>query len=80
MLAVASLLTTLTLSLTGLSREAAQFQARSAFTTSESEAVVNHPVRRRIAMLLMLAGGAGIITTLATVLLSFSRIEASASR
>jgi hypothetical protein len=42
---------------TGLSRESARFQARSAFTgvgftTSESEKVVNHPVRRRILLLL----------------------------
>jgi hypothetical protein len=41
------------LRLTGLPEEPARFQARSAFTgtgftTSESEAIVNHPVRRRI--------------------------------
>lgn len=72
---------TVALTLTGLSREAAQFQARSAFsgagfTTSEAEAVVNHPVRRRIVMLLILLGGAGLVTTVATLLLSLSRIEA----
>ena len=38
---------------TGMSKEMARFQARSAFstvgfTTTESESVVNHPVRRRI--------------------------------
>lgn len=47
---------------TGLSREASKFQARSAFTgvgftTEESEKVVNHPVRRRILLLLMILGG-----------------------
>lgn len=71
---------TVALTLTGLSREAARFQARSAFsgagfTTSEAEAVVNHPVRRRIVMLLILLGGAGLVTTVATLLLSLSRIE-----
>ena len=48
---------TVALTLTGMSSEAARFQARSAltgagFTTSESEAVVNHPVRRRIVLFL----------------------------
>lgn len=72
---------TLALVLTGMSREAARFQARSAlsgtgFTTSESESVVGHPVRRRITMTLMLVGGAGIVTTAATLIIGF----ASASR
>jgi len=64
------------LTLTGLSREHARFQARSAFTgagftTTESEDVVHHPVRRRIIMLLMLLGNAGIITVMSTLVLSF---------
>lgn len=63
---------TVALTLTGLSREAARFQARSAltgagFTTSESETVVQHPLRRRIVMALMLAGSAGIVTVIATL-------------
>jgi hypothetical protein len=62
--------------LTGLSQESARFQARSAltgagFTTTESEAVVNHPIRRRVVMTLMLIGSAGVITVIATLLLSF---------
>lgn len=62
---------------TGLSRESAQFQARSAlsgagFTTSESEAVLAHPVRRRIIRTLILLGNAGIVTVLASLLLSFT--------
>ncbi|MEL7419682.1 MAG: potassium transporter TrkA, partial [Cyanobacteria bacterium J06555_3] len=49
------------LTLTGLSRTSARFQARSAFTgtgfaTSESEAIVKHPLRRRIIMWLMFLG------------------------
>ena len=61
---------------TGLSIESARFQARSAFTgsgftTSESEQVVNHPVRRRIVMTLMLLGNAGIVTVISTLILTF---------
>lgn len=60
---------------TGLSRDAARFQARSAFTgvgftTTESEGVVGHPVRRRIVMMLMLIGNVGIVSAMAAVLLS----------
>lgn len=67
---------TVALSHTGLSREVARFQARSAltgagFTTSESERLVNHPVRRRILMLLMLVGNAGIITAVSSLILAF---------
>lgn len=68
---------TIALTLTGMSRQAARFQARSAltgagFTTTESESVVNHPVRRRIVMTLMLMGSAGIVTVLASVMLTFA--------
>lgn len=67
---------TIALTHTGLSRESARFQARSAltgagFTTTESEKVVNHPVRRRIVMMLMLVGNAGIVTGMASLLLTF---------
>ena len=61
---------------TGLSRESARFQARSAFTgvgftTSESEKVVNHPVRRRILLLLMLLGNAGVATAMSSLIVTF---------
>lgn len=64
------------LTLTGMSPQIARFQARSAlsgsgFTTSESEAVVNHPARRRIIMFLMLVGSAGLVTAVATLSISF---------
>lgn len=63
--------------MTGLSRDAAVFQAHSAFsgvgfTTSESESVVNHPVRRRILRILMLLGNAGLTSVIATLVLSLS--------
>jgi K+/H+ antiporter YhaU regulatory subunit KhtT len=64
------------LSLTGMAREAARFQARSAFfgvgfTTAEAETVVGHPVRRRIIAWLILLGNAGVISVLGTLVISF---------
>lgn len=64
------------LMLTGMSRESSRFQARSAFfgvgfTTSESEGVVNHPVRRRIVAWLILLGNAGVVSVLGTLIISF---------
>ena len=61
---------------TGLASQTARFQARSAFsgagfTTSESEQVVNHPVRRRIVLTLMLLGNAGIVTAVSSLILAF---------
>jgi Trk-type K+ transport system membrane component len=69
---------TLALTATGMNRQIARFQARSAFTgvgftTSEAEDVVHHPVRRRIIMLLMLLGNAGVITIAASLILSFAK-------
>jgi hypothetical protein len=92
--AIASLLIVLTLSLlvtriaamaltlTGMSREAARFQARSAFTgvgytTGEAEDVVAHPVRRQIVMTLMLLGNLGIGAVVATLMLSFMKAAES---
>jgi hypothetical protein len=68
---------------TGLSHQAARFQARSAFTgvgftTTEAEHLVNHPVRRRIVMWLMLLGNIGIITVMSSVLLSFLQLQSGA--
>jgi hypothetical protein len=94
MLSIISLLVVLTLSIlvtrvatvaltyTGLSRESARFQSRSAFTgvgftTSESENVVNHPLRRKILMLLMLLGNAGVITAVSSLIVSFVNVEGS---
>src|SRR5919199_960070 len=68
---------TVALTLTGMSRESARFQARSAFfgvgfTTAEAESVVGHPVRRRIIMWLILLGNAGVISILGTLVISFA--------
>jgi len=64
------------LTLTGISKDLAEFQSLSAFTgsgftTEESEEIVNHPVRRRIVMHLMLLGHAGMFIGVPSVLLSF---------
>ena len=58
---------------TGLSRDSARFQARSAFTgvgftTRESEHILDHPVRRRIIMLLMLLGNAGFVAAVSSLI------------
>jgi hypothetical protein len=68
---------TVALTLTGMSRESSRFQARSAFfgvgfTTTEAEAVVGHPVRRRIIMWLILLGNVGVLSTVGTLLISFT--------
>lgn len=71
------------LTLTGLSRQEAKFQARSAwtgtgFTTTESEDVVSHPVRREIVSLMMLLRSAGLVTAATTLMLSFVSVEQQA--
>jgi TrkA-C domain len=70
---------TVALTLTGLSRDAARFQARSAFTgtgftTAEAEWVVGDPARRRIIMLLMGMRSFEIITGVSALVLSFAGV------
>jgi hypothetical protein len=69
---------------TGMSKETARFQARSAylgvgFTTSESEIVVDHPVRRRVLLILMLLGNAGIITAISSLIMTFVNVDKGGS-
>lgn len=97
MFPILSLLFTLTLSLlvtrvgamalmlTGISREMARFQARSAFTgvgftTRESESITTHPVRRQIVMLLMLLGNVGIAAGAATMMVTLMRTSEGENR
>lgn len=73
-------LSTAALTLTGVSQELARLQSISAFTgvgftTSESESLVEHPVRRRVLMLLMILGNAGVVTAISSLILSFSGLE-----
>jgi hypothetical protein len=67
--------------LTGLSENMARFQALSAltgtgFTTTESEMIVNYPVRRNIISVLMVFGNLGIVTVMSTLMVSFLRTDA----
>ncbi len=61
---------------TGLAENVARFQCISAltgtgFTTSESEMIVNYPVRRRILVTLMILGNLGLVSVAATFIVSF---------
>ncbi len=65
------------LELTGLSYAVAAFQAQSAFsgagfTTSESEKIVTHPVRRKIIRILILIGNVGLVSTGATLIVALT--------
>ena len=71
---------TVALTLTGVSYQLARFQAQSAFTgvgytTTEAERIVRHPVRRRIAQLLMLLGNVGVVTAISSLILSFVDVQ-----
>ncbi|MFH1723070.1 MAG: TrkA C-terminal domain-containing protein [Elusimicrobiota bacterium] len=81
---VVTRIATIALTFTGLSRESAKLQSLSAFsgvgfTTSESESVVNHPVRRRIVLILMVLGHAGVATAVSSLILTFMRSEGAGS-
>lgn len=70
---------------TGLSTDSAKFQSRSAYTgvgfsTSESEKIMDHPVRRRIIFNLMIIGNAGIVTVMSSLILTFVLPETLASK
>ncbi|MDP8299508.1 MAG: TrkA C-terminal domain-containing protein [Candidatus Tantalella remota] len=63
------------LNLTGIDQKTAFFQALSAFTgtgftTRESEIITSNDIRRKIIMLLMILGNAGLITVISTLMLS----------
>ena len=71
---------TIALTVTGMSRTSAKFQARSAltgagYTTTEAESIVTHPVRRRIVATLMLVGSAGTVSVIGGVALTFAQTE-----
>ncbi|MFC4989225.1 TrkA C-terminal domain-containing protein, partial [Saliphagus infecundisoli] len=68
------------LRMTGLSPDVASFQAASAFsgagyTTEEAEFTVSEPSRRTIVIWLIRLGSIGIVSALATLLLSFINAE-----
>jgi hypothetical protein len=66
--------------LTGLDDSSARFQALSAFTgtgftTTESEMIVNYPVRRRIVSVLMIIGNLGLVGVFATLVASIVQTD-----
>jgi hypothetical protein len=66
------------LEMTGMEKSRARFQALSAFsttgfTTREAELVVNHLRRRKIVTYLMILGNAGIVSVIATFVLSLGQ-------
>ena len=63
------------LKMTGMPERVARFQCLSAlsgagFTTSESEMIINYPIRRRIIALLIIAGNVGLLSLSATLIVS----------
>lgn len=73
---------TVALMLTGVSHELARFQARSAFTgcgftTRESESIAQHPVRRRIVMVLMLLGNGTVVMAITALVPVFVNTKGS---
>jgi hypothetical protein len=76
---------TVALELTGMSREVASFQATSAFsgagfTTQEAEEITAYPARRRVVKTLIRLGNVGIITSIASIVLSFMNAPAQPDR
>ncbi len=68
---------TVALSMTGLSEEMASFQSLSAFsgagfTTEEAEQITAYPERRSVVKTLIRLGSVGLVTTIATLVLSFT--------
>src|SRR5436190_19430570 len=68
---------TVALSLTGMSRESARFQARCAltgvrFTTADAVKNVRHAVRRRIDGCLLPVGSEGLVTPVGSLVLSLN--------
>lgn len=75
---------TVALTLTGMSLDHARFQARSAFTstgftTSEAEAIVSHPARRRVVMALMLMSSVGAVSVIAALILTFGGVDSTSN-
>ena len=66
------------LKMTGLDEKRSHFQALSAFTgtgftTKDSELVLENDIRRKIIVVLMILGNAGLVTVISTLVISFSR-------
>lgn len=69
-----------TMRLTGLPDHVARFQSISAltgagFTTTESEMIVNYPIRRRVIVALMILGNLGLVSVATTFLVAFTQSD-----
>jgi hypothetical protein len=76
---------TVALTMTGLSWETASMQALSAysgaeFTTEEAEETVAYPARRRVIKNLMRLGNVGLVTSVTSLVLSFTEPTARLER
>ena len=65
------------LRLTGLPDHVARFQSISAltgagFTTTESEAIVNFPIRRKVIVALMVLGNLGLVSVASTIIVAIA--------
>ncbi|MEP0392930.1 MAG: hypothetical protein ABJ205_09695 [Erythrobacter sp.] len=65
------------LRLTGLPDHVARFQSISAltgagFTTTESEAIVNFPIRRKVVVALMVLGNLGLVSVASTIIVALA--------
>jgi len=68
---------TVALTMAGVSKDVASFQSLSAysgagFTTEEAEEMVAYPARRRVVKTLIRLWNVGLVTTVATLVLSFT--------
>ncbi|WP_226483157.1 TrkA C-terminal domain-containing protein [Natrinema amylolyticum] len=68
---------TVALTMTGLSEEVASFQSLSAysgagFTTDEAEEITAYPSRRKTVKMLMRLGNVGLVTTIASLVISLA--------
>ena len=73
---------TAALIVSGVSRDVAAFQVRSAFfgvgfTTTEAAVIVSHPFRRKLIQVLMLAGSIGITGLIGSAVVTLARTEGS---
>lgn len=71
--------------MTGVSRDVASFQSLSAFsevgfTTAEAEEITAYPARRRVVKALIRLGSVGLVTAIASLVLSFTDAPARFDR
>jgi len=76
--AVVVKIATVALKMTGMEEKKARFQALSAFTgtgftTRDSEIIMEDQIRRRVIMVLMILGNAGLVSVITALIFSFGK-------